>query len=98
MVKDYKVSSAIAAGEAFRGRPPAHRSTPRAQRFTLPNCMKVVRLAARRNGAGEYGNFVFALRLRYVYGDVTSFDRKSGPATLTPRHAQARVHHQAHPQ
>ncbi len=75
MVKNYKGDPAIAAGEAFDATPA--NLDARAQRFTLPNGMKVVLLPKQTRG--ETVNF--ALRLRY--GDVTSVAGKSGPATLT---------------
>jgi zinc protease len=75
MVQDYKGDPAIAAGEAFDAT--IANLDARAQRFTLPNGMKVVLLPKKTRG--ETANF--ALRLHY--GDVASVAGKAGPSTLT---------------
>ncbi len=69
LVKDYKGTEAVAAGEAFD--PTPANLDARAQRFALPNGMKVALLPKKTRGE----TVRFTIRLRY--GDVKSLMGKS---------------------
>lgn len=75
MVKDYKGDPAVAAGEAFD--PTPANLDARAQRFTLPNGMKVVLLPKKNRGE------TVKLTLRLHQGDEKSLFGKTPHGMLT---------------
>ena len=75
MVKDYKGDTAVAAGESFD--PSPANLDARAQRFALPNGMKVALLPKKTRG--ESVNFSMTLR----FGDEKSVAGKSAIGTVT---------------